>query len=418
MKNRPSQERALAINKYCSCSTLDHNQLQSILSQEPLIGSYFTSDDISFSNLFSPTTFFISDEQFKQIELFIEAVEHLLATEKFKEVVLKRSPEIAQRDFGPRGAFMAYDFHLAETSPKLIEINTNAGGLLLNDKLSQAQVTCCADLQFKNSIGDSVVNMIISEWKLQRNNDELRTIVIVDDNPSEQFLYPEFLLTQSLLKSRGFTTYIADPGSLSLKGNKLYYGEQVVDLVYNRLTDFYLTHPKLSELRNAYSSNSVVLSPNPHHHAIYANKYNMSLLSNSDFINNSFIANQYKKLILKRVPKTTIVANQDQAELWNSRKQLFFKPAAGHGGKATYRGDKITKKVWECILSNEYVAQEIIPPSERLISVEGKSRNLKVDLRAYTYMGKVQLLAARLYSGQTTNFRTSGGGFAPVAVVD
>jgi hypothetical protein len=29
----------------------------------------------------------------------------------------------------------------------------------------------------------------------------------------------------------------------------------------------------------------------------------------------------------------------------------------------------------------------------------------------------VLLLAARLYQGQTTNFRTPGGGFAPVVVV-
>jgi hypothetical protein len=39
---------------------------------------------------------------------------------------------------------------------------------------------------------------------------------------------------------------------------------------------------------------------------------------------------------------------------------------------------------------------------------------MKYDLRAYTYDGAVQWTAARLYRGQTTNFRTPGGGFAPV----
>ena len=38
-------------------------------------------------------------------------------------------------------------------------------------------------------------------------------------------------------------------------------------------------------------------------------------------------------------------------------------------------------------------------------------------MRAYTYAGQVQLLAARTYQGQTTNFRTPGGGFCPVVVV-
>lgn len=37
-----------------------------------------------------------------------------------------------------------------------------------------------------------------------------------------------------------------------------------------------------------------------------------------------------------------------------------------------------------------------------------------MDLRNYVYDGEVQLLVARLYQGQTTNFRTQGGGFAPV----
>jgi hypothetical protein len=39
-----------------------------------------------------------------------------------------------------------------------------------------------------------------------------------------------------------------------------------------------------------------------------------------------------------------------------------------------------------------------------------------MDIRAYVYNGEIQLLAARLYQGQTTNFRTQGGGFAPVFV--
>ena len=39
---------------------------------------------------------------------------------------------------------------------------------------------------------------------------------------------------------------------------------------------------------------------------------------------------------------------------------------------------------------------------------------LKADIRCYAYAGQVKLVTARLYQGQTTNFRTPGGGFAPV----
>lgn len=48
--------------------------------------------------------------------------------------------------------------------------------------------------------------------------------------------------------------------------------------------------------------------------------------------------------------------------------------------------------------------------------VDGVQADLKFDVRAYTYQRKILLLAARMYAGQTTNFRTPGGGFAPVVV--
>jgi hypothetical protein len=47
----------------------------------------------------------------------------------------------------------------------------------------------------------------------------------------------------------------------------------------------------------------------------------------------------------------------------------------------------------------------------------GELLELKADVRNYVYRGAVQLVAARLYQGQTTNFRTPGGGFAVVKEV-
>lgn len=66
------------------------------------------------------------------------------------------------------------------------------------------------------------------------------------------------------------------------------------------------------------------------------------------------------------------------------------------------------------ILEGDYVAQALVPPSERVLRDADVPRALKMDLRNYVYNGEVQLVAARLYQGQTTNFRTPGGGFAPV----
>ena len=51
--------------------------------------------------------------------------------------------------------------------------------------------------------------------------------------------------------------------------------------------------------------------------------------------------------------------------------------------------------MWNDIVAGDYVAQDLVPPNERLVDVDGEPRALKLDLRAYTWRGTVQLLAAR-----------------------
>jgi len=104
-------------------------------------------------------------------------------------------------------------------------------------------------------------------------------------------------------------------------------------------------------------------------------------------------------------------------DFWARRRELFFKPVAGYGSKAAYRGDKLTRRVFDEIIAGDYVAQALVPPSQRTVARDGEPALLKLDLRNYVYAGHVQLVAARLWQGQTTNFRTPGGGFAPVLVV-
>jgi hypothetical protein len=48
-----------------------------------------------------------------------------------------------------------------------------------------------------------------------------------------------------------------------------------------------------------------------------------------------------------------------------------------------------------------------------VIAADGAT-DLRVDIRSYVGGDETLLRAARLYRGQTTNFRTPGGGFAPV----
>src|SRR4029079_9554804 len=89
-------------------------------------------------------------------------------------------------------------------------------------------------------------------------------------------------------------------------------------------------------------------------------------------------------------------------------------PTTGFGSRAAYRGDKLTRRAWADILAGDHVAQQLVLPGERAIGPDAAKDVLRFPLRSYAYGAAVQWTAARLYQGQTTNFRTPGGGFAPV----
>src|SRR3546814_11316640 len=91
---------------------------------------------------------------------------------------------------------MGYDFHLGPQGPRLIEINTNAGGAFLNALMARVQRRCCgaqnARISSPNGFDFAVKDMFQREWRSQRSSGELRRIAITDDSPQEQYLYPEF----------------------------------------------------------------------------------------------------------------------------------------------------------------------------------------------------------------------------------
>jgi hypothetical protein len=356
------------------------------------------------------------------MKAIIHAVETVAALPAYQEIVLGYAPEIARYQPGPAGVFMGYDFHLGLDGPKLIEINTNAGGALINAYLLQAQRACCAEMALSGMSGDlsalcaGFVANFEREWELQGRTRPLQSIAIVDRSPREQYLYPEFVLFRRLFEMHGLDAVIAPPAELSHRDRALWHGDRRIDLVYNRLTDFGLAEPESQMLRSAYLAGDVVLTPHPRGHALLANKKNLALLSNELTLRSWGVHDEHVSTLINGIPRTVVVTRAASDSLWARRSKLFFKPSTGFGSKATYRGDKITRRVWADISDADYVAQEIVPPSTRTIAINGETHSLKADLRNYVYGGKVQLVAARIYQGQTTNLRTPGGGFAPVFV--
>ena len=162
---------------------------------------------------------------------------------------------------------------------------------------------------------------------------------------------------------------------------------------------------------------AVVITPHPRAHALYADKRNLAILTDEAALLDIGVDAKTIAILLTGIAHTVKVEHDAAETLWTARKHLFFKPAKGYGSKAAYRGDKLTQRVFSEIMHGNYVAQALVQPSVRHLKVENKIVDYKLDLRHYVYKGLTQLICARLYQGQTTNFRTPGGGFAQVMVV-
>lgn len=429
---------AKALNERCACMTLDRAKLNVELAREfeataPTLAArdggdagnldrsaLFSLANKSIATLFSDTTVFVSAADIAQIAQFVAAHQRITALPGWRLAALNDAPETAKHASAAQGVLMGYDFHLSAHGPQLIEINTNAGGALLNMVLARAQLACCGVADAPHTQAEDAAKllaMFYAEWRAVKGDAPLRHIAIVDQAPFEQYLLPEFLLFQGLFERAGIRASICDPNALSIVDGTLRAADDVVDLVYNRSTDFAFEKPLNAKLRTAWLEDLAVITPHPQAHALFADKRLLIRLSDAAFLRSIGANAEDIAACVARVPQTQLVLAEHSDLLWQSRREWFFKPADGFGGKATYRGDKLTRRVFEEILRGNYVAQRIVAPSVRVQNVDGAKVQLKSDLRAYSYAGKVLLYAARLYQGQTTNFRTPGGGFASVVAI-
>jgi len=408
----------IALNQSCFCMTLGRAELDAAILEHAgnhELGALLAARP----NLFAATAVFVSPADLAAMQAQVAAIEAVAALAPFQDAALARSSDrITGVQTGTRGLFMGYDFHISEDGPKLIEVNTNAGGAFLVNALQRAvaeHAVACGDARLTSSdaIDTLLMESFIAEWQAAGREGRPDTLAIVDEDASEQYLYPDMLLARDLLTRNGIETLILGPKALTFENGVLTSGGRTIDMVYNRLTDFDLSEPGNAHLRAALLEDAAIVSPAPRHHALYADKQNLIWLSDADLLE-SWSADAVHRAALSKIPGTRRVTEAVADELWTDRRGYFFKPAAGFGSRATYRGDKLTKRVWADILAGNYIAQALIAPTMRAVTVAGERITLKYDVRLYTYAGETLLLAARVYQGQTTNFRTSGGGFAPV----
>jgi hypothetical protein len=407
------------LNDCCHCLAIDKDSLRATLFQQQGDDRLYQMLTEERPHLFADVAVFVNEATIQQQRHLIAAIEKVIALPAYQHTVLAYAPRSAAFIPKARGVFLGYDFHLTPNGSQLIEINTNAGGALLNALLIGSQKTIHPELA-THTLADpetAFVAMFQTEWQLERGQQPLCSIAIVDEHPDTQFLLPEFILFQKLFERHGINAIICDPSELVYRDDAIWHGDMQINLIYNRLTDFGLEAPAHRALCAAYLANAVVVTPHPRAHALYADKRNLALLSNKTLLHELGVDNDTINTLISGIAPTIYLDANEADTLWLRRKKLFFKPSKGYGSKAVYRGDKLTKRVFEEILQGDYVAQTLVPPSERHLTLTNQDVALKLDLRLYTYGEGILLASSRLYQGQTTNFRTMGGGFARVVII-
>ena len=320
-----------ALNRTCYCLSLDEDALRRGLESD--LGERGLSHAMveTHPHLFASVPMFISRDHLEQMRRVIVAVEAVVASAHFRHSVLAWAPDIARYDPNSPGGLLGYDFHLAVDGPQLIEINTNPGGALLNAVLGRAHRSCCAGAaglalapMEADAIEDALFEVLMNEWRLQRNAAPLTSVAIVDHAPEQQYLYPEFLLYRQLFMRHQIEVTICDPRELVRKQGQLWHGSRPIDFVYNRLTDFALEEPAQTPLKLAYLAGEVVVSPHPRAHLMYADKRNLTLLSDAAFLRETGVAEDAISTLLAAVPRTEILTDENRGALWTKRRELVL----------------------------------------------------------------------------------------------
>lgn len=378
--------------------------IEHLQSENPLFSSEVLNGLVS-ENLLSPFEIQLSHQVLQQAQQFVQACFTLRESAGYQNFL---APEVVRRglkDPGNKSILMSYDFHLdSSESLRLIEINTNASFLAMGYEMYQCRKIPVPVADFKI---EEIKENILSELRLQGKSIANPQIVIVDQEPAAQRLYCEFLLYQYYFQKWGWQAEIRD--------FRESLGE--FDFVYNRHTDFYFEDLASQVLKENFLSRGYCVSPNPFEYLCLADKQRMIDWSSEEFWIQIGSQAGIKESIQRNLPVTKDVNQNSAEEIWSLRKKLFLKPKRAFGSKQSYKGASISRKAFEELLLQDFVAQEYVPAPERKFETSAGEQNFKYDLRFYAYQNRVQMVVARLYQGQVTNLRTPFGGFAPVRFV-
>ncbi len=340
----------------------------------------------------------IQRQDFDAMLNFSRSVFRLKDNDAYLEAMHAELPDAAHVPTRWPSLLMGFDFHLTADGPKLIEINNNAGGLYIGEERWLPQPVDA----FDNELAERLLAMFPSKWK---------NIAIMDDDVTQQYMYPEMCAYAELLRNDGRNVWVCSPEDLQLRESGLFIDDEKIDAIYNRHTDFYLDEHLLAHVWSAYKQGQVVLNPHPRSYALIGDKSRMV-----DWWRKGLLEACVDQSLVEQIravtPATHQLAEIDLDQAWAERKVWVFKPSARHGGKGVVLGKAMSRKRFAALDLSETIVQQLIPASK--VEVEGLE--LKLDIRLYMHGEKLIALAGRVWSGQLTNFREAGSGWVSLKI--
>ncbi len=318
--------------------------------------------------------------------------------------LLENVPGVSDNPTRQHSVLMAYDFHThADGTCALVEVNTNAAGFML---ASLMEMTHKGEPTLKHPPLVELEKAFKNEISLWGKAGAQVNAAVIDEDLEQQKMFAEFLMYQDWFKSFGWNADLVD--------SKEFTGAQ--NFVYNRMTDFYLENPAHAPLRQAFVNDTACFSPNPREYWLLGDKQRLIQLGQTEFLDQCGATEEERAAIEKVLIPTydkSFFATED--EIWAKRKSLFFKPKRSHGGKSVYRGESVSRKVFERLMQEDILIQRF-QPAQIVPTDDPRSvlNNWKFDLRFYVYEDQIQLVCARIYQGQVTNFSSPMGGFTLV----
>lgn len=362
-----------------------------------------------FAAVLSPATVTIPRGALARMIALVRAADRLAAHPAYREALAGELPEIARFDPGHAAVLMGYDFHLTAAGPRLIEVNTNAGGYFPAWQAARGLVPLAG--RPRQRLLATFREEMATQSRGRRPSP--RRLVIIDEKPAEQFLYPEMQLFAALFREEGIAAAIAAPEELSAAASGVTLHGEPVDLVYNRHCDFYLDAPVLAGLRAAYLARTVCLTPNPHAYGLLADKRRLVAWRDQALLTECGLTEKERALLAECVPECRLLGDGDREQLWRARAAWVFKPVDRFGSRGVLVGEKMTRGRFDQLDGATTLVQRLAPPPT--VEVPGYGE-MKYDLRLFAYRGRILGVTARLYRGQVTNLRTEGGGFARVTL--